>query len=577
MRLPLRAGRALLCAAVASIAAPACYTAGGGTAPPTSSFYFPTGLAVSAGGNVLYAINSDFDLQWSGGTIQSYDLFKIRRDTAALIDTNLHGGDSAPPDIPFVYAWQPGCPNNPPVGKPDGSGARIPLGQACAPPVDSSQYVRDWAIVGAFATDLQMAANNGVPYGGAGMPSRIFAPLRGSAAVGWADVAWDDPQGAPSESDGASSFVPFAINCGKDSQGRCSSQYVTGNDPNQPGNTRNVTMPGEPFGMAQSQDGTALVVTSQTDTKSSLLTSGLNSAVFSGGPTMQFVLDGLPVGGNGIAAVPHDPDAVTRCEDVNDQAPCTRQAFLQTSRANAELDLLRYYDDDGSGLHRPFLQKEVAYPLVANYGGSDSRGIVIDDTPRRACKDRAGSDPAQRAACARSNPARVFFANRTPPSLIVGQIGATDPNGNYNPDALQITKNVPLSTGPSRVYLAPVVVPGAEAGVGYYAMRVFIVCFDSNAIFVYDPDAEEVVGTIYTGPGPYAMAFDPFSLDDVAARKRVESDPRQGTPIGRYRFAYVASFTQSYVQVVDLDSVASPYTFGQVVFTLGNPTLPKGR
>src|SRR5580658_6410015 len=70
--------------ALASVA-PACYSGGGGTAPPTNSFYFPVGLAVSAGGHVLYAANSDFDLQWNGGTLQSYDLNGIRNDTVRLL------------------------------------------------------------------------------------------------------------------------------------------------------------------------------------------------------------------------------------------------------------------------------------------------------------------------------------------------------------------------------------------------------------------------------------------------------------------------------------------------------------
>src|ERR1700730_18130895 len=100
MTLLLRAARLALGAAVVSAASPACYTAGGRTSPPTNSFYFPTGLAVSAGGNVLYAINSDFDLQWNGGTLQSYDLFQIRQDTVSLIQA--HSGDSntPPPNIP---------------------------------------------------------------------------------------------------------------------------------------------------------------------------------------------------------------------------------------------------------------------------------------------------------------------------------------------------------------------------------------------------------------------------------------------------------------------------------------------
>src|ERR1700722_12048162 len=62
-----------------------CYSTGNGTQPPPESFYFPVGLVVSRGGNVLYVVNSDFDLQWNGGTIQSYDLDQIRVDSATMV------------------------------------------------------------------------------------------------------------------------------------------------------------------------------------------------------------------------------------------------------------------------------------------------------------------------------------------------------------------------------------------------------------------------------------------------------------------------------------------------------------
>src|SRR5580704_11411177 len=91
MKLVLRAARPVLCAAVFAGAAGACYSGGGGTNPPTNEFYFPVGLAVSKGGTVLYAVNSDFDLQWNGGTLQSYDLFWIRHDAAELTNAALLG------------------------------------------------------------------------------------------------------------------------------------------------------------------------------------------------------------------------------------------------------------------------------------------------------------------------------------------------------------------------------------------------------------------------------------------------------------------------------------------------------
>src|SRR5215471_9782449 len=74
-----------LASAVLAGAAAGCYSTGDGTSPPPHDLYFPVGLAVSRGGNVLYVANSDFDLQWNGGTIQSYDLHLIRKHVVETI------------------------------------------------------------------------------------------------------------------------------------------------------------------------------------------------------------------------------------------------------------------------------------------------------------------------------------------------------------------------------------------------------------------------------------------------------------------------------------------------------------
>ena len=44
-----------------------------GRPPDPKQIYFPTGLAVSAGRSTLYVANSDFDLQYAGGTLQVFD------------------------------------------------------------------------------------------------------------------------------------------------------------------------------------------------------------------------------------------------------------------------------------------------------------------------------------------------------------------------------------------------------------------------------------------------------------------------------------------------------------------------
>lgn len=573
-------------ACVSALALASCYSTGDGTPPPIDAFYYPVGLAVSAGGNVLYVANADFDLQYNGGTLQSYDLALIRNHALRVI------ADPTDPNLPLVRdpARGTSCPTDIPQKKTDNPEQRQPLGETCAPPVDSRVYFRSGVVIGAFATDLQLFQcekppttlnerySAEVPCDGAG--TRLFVPVRGNASLTWADVARDTT--AP-PADPKAPYAPFAISCGAETNGgRCGVDHQAGRS-DEPGNTRNVSMPGEPFGMTVSQDGQSVVVAHQTETKSSLFSTGFSSKLPDrrDPASIKWVLDGVSVGGNGVVAVPHD-----RALECTSDGPCAvappRAAFLQTSRAVNGVDLLRLYPDEGSlspTLPRPFLVREGTFPIVANASGLDSRGIAIDRTPRLACKAKVRSNPPASAAelakkmedCARL-PARVYIANRSPSSILLGELGGFE-NGAYNPDRLRIYGNVPLTVGPSRVYLAPIVDKD-----GRYSLRLFVVCFDTANVFVYDPETDRVENVIRTGPGPFAMAFDPFDWEDVAARKQVAVDPREpGSGLLKYRFAYVASFTNSYIQLLDLDdSRPKKDTFENVVFTLGSPTVPKG-
>jgi hypothetical protein len=145
--------------------------------------------------------------------------------------------------------------------------------------------------------------------------------------------------------------------------------------------------------------------------------------------------------------------------------------------------------------------------------------------------------------------------------------------GTYNPDLATFTGSVPMPAGPSAVKLAPVI----DAS-GNLALRVFVVCFDSNEIIDYDPDQERIEAVIHVGVGPFALTFDPFDFTDAAVGKHVDIDPRDADiGLKKYRFAYVGSFTQSYMQVIDLDnSTPDKNTWATVVYTVGVPTPPKG-
>lgn len=561
-----------------------CYDTGDGSPPPLDSFYFPVGLQVSHGGSTLYAINSNFDLQYNGGTLQSYDLRLIRQHVLLAI------ANPTDPALPLVRPNSPnGCPSNPPIFK-EGEATRQPLGETCAPPVRSQFYVRDSAVIGAFATELLLSKPpsqlvDQVPKLHASDPpapaanvtfDRLFAPVRGNATLTWATVERDTFDLAPGPQDTKETYPPFRIDCGQGENQRCDALHQVGEDTNEKGNTRHLKLPGEPFAAAISEDGQSLVVTHQNETKSTLFSTALGRTIQTDRldpPSLEFIADNVPFGGVGIKPIPHDPDAF-----LGELLP--RPAFFETSRAVAQVSLLRQYTDQLGGtsttsasLGRPFLNVETAFPVTASAGGTDSRGLVIDPSPRLACKAKLPPSPtdAQVAACARK-PARAFIANRSPAALLIGDVGMSDGVlGTYDPDRLTIHTSVPLSAGPSKVYLAPIVDRD-----GRLALRVFIVCFDSATIFVYDPDANALENVLRVGVGPFAMTFDPFSFEEVAQHAVVPPDARD-PGIRRYRFGYLASFTQSFVQIIDLDNaIPASSTFERVVYTLGLPTNPKG-
>ena len=112
-------------------------------------------------------------------------------------------------------------------------------------------------------------------------------------------------------------------------------------------------------------------------------------------------------------------------------------------------------------------------------------------------------------------PARVFISSRGPSSLIIGEVGEPiTQDGSYAPDFAVFDKTFPLPPGPSAVKLAPIVDRH-----GTLALRVFIVCFESNEIIDYDPDQNIIEEVIHVGIGPFALAFDPFDLRDAALGK----------------------------------------------------------
>ena len=284
-------------------------------------------------------------------------------------------------------------------------------------------------------------------------------------------------------------------------------------------------------------------------------------------PSLQFVLDGVPFGG--VGRRPRFRTIATRssARRRSRARPSSRRAAPFPRSAS-----LRQYPDEfggtasptASSLRRPFLDRETGFSdrdrrrrkRLARHRRSTRRRVSRARRRSRrsnAAKNRTQSDvDRDLQACARK-PARVFIANRSPASLLVGEVGAAETTASdaTTPTASSSTRPIPLSAGPSKLYLAPVVERD-----GAYALRVFVVCFDSATVFVFDPDTEQARERHPRRPRPLRDGVRSVRRsNEVATHAQVPFDPRAaGTGLRRYRFAYLASFTNSFVQVIDLDN-----------------------
>ena len=522
MSLMVRGCGLLACAVVLS----GCFTSGEGREPHPDRLYFPTGLVVSPGGTTLYVANSDFDLQFSGGSVQALDLRAIRGDTRVIAEA-IAGGASAS-EACVAASLQP---NLNPWLQPGPCGAFV-----LAP------YVEQFAFIGAFASGLLLAHD---PLGNR---ARLFAPVRGDPSITFFEV--EDDRAADA------GFSPsFELDCLQLDTGFCNVIHRLGQDPDR--NLRGVQLPADPVGIAATADGQAIVSAHQTQGAASLLINNWDSS-----PQLAFSIRNLPTGPTEVAAVP-EPAFVAVAEA--EAAAMGRfftyeRGFAVTFRAAAEIDVLRFVPDAGAAPARPFLTRSTAQAVSANTSAFDSRGIAILDSERRACEATcAGAVNALAclAACAEEIPLRVFMANRDPASLLIGQMDTfitrtMDGELSSATETVLFYDSIPLNFGPSRLEIGSIV--NAD---GALEDRVFAVAFDARTVFMFHPLEHRVEAVIRTGRGPHDIATDTGTDDQGNA----------------FSFLHVGHFTDSYIGVVDLDQ-RRPLTYAQMFATVGTPTPP---
>jgi hypothetical protein len=559
-----------------------CFTSTEGEPPPTDELYFPVGLSLfgdtldtegkpdvdDAGRSVaprfLAVANSDYDLHYNSGNVFVLDAARIRELTPDPCDSDDDCEDEDYPTCDTIEVSQPPSytcidkAKGPCRGGPERSPADRSLypGRCESQPIDEalrSSVKR----IGAFATDVLYQPNPDTS--DAEKMGRLFVPVRGDATLHWIDV----------QSDGG-------LECGDD-DGACDDFHRVGDDPDEE-NTRDLRLDPEPFALAASSEGPAIVVTNRTTGKASLFVNDWATR-----PALKHALEGLPAFPVGIAALPApalvpalealhaEPregtplaDVAARWDDIG-YAP----GFL-VSFANArQINLLRYFQQDPAQ-NEDYLRLADTVGIYLNAPGYDSRGIAIQARERRAAELRCASRNGVTLPCdstcigglapealdsylrcvdeAASTPVDVYVANRSPASLLVGR---TRPvvNDVQTAEVPDFYAAIPLTLGPSRVVTGDVIVD--NDGAKGYEPRVFAICFDSRRIFVYDPVRRMIDTEITTGRGPHAVAIDPVN-----------------------GLLFVGHFTDSYIGVVSIDR-RFPQTYGRTLATIGKPVPPR--
>lgn len=507
-----------------------CFKPDDGREPPLERVYFPTGIALSPDGNRLYIANSDWDLQFNAGSVQAYDAARLRERLPRYCDADADcagrercdletSADSNGVERAATHWCVDAVANDPCAGLGLQTTAQRSTSPGLCSPLDNAdpELLLGSVNVGAFATDLVYRAN---PAGG----GRLFVPVRSDATLHWIDVA------VPGRSE---------LDCGQGPSGKCDEDHRRG-DTLAEATIDGDELPIEPFGIDASEDGTAVVVTHQTEGRVSLFINDWQRPL--DGPRLSYVMSGLPRRPVLVTAIPIPEIARLDRQSAVRQLGY-RPGFWIGFRGQPFLQLLRYYDAVDAPDGVPFLESAFA-DRVTTTQTTDIRGAVVDDSARKACEAACAGALDCLAECA-DVLLDVFLSNNEPPSLLTGHSNSTR-RGAAPSDRLQVSDAIALDTGPARAALGDITDER-----GQRQRRVFVASFDSRTVTIYDPAARAIEARVLTGRGPVAVAID------------------SANAVG-----YVAHFTDSYIGIIDLDRRHA--TFGTLIRALGVPTAPRG-
>ncbi|HWE30346.1 MAG TPA: hypothetical protein VHB97_20210 [Polyangia bacterium] len=533
------------------------------TDPETDQLYFPAGIAMDPGGQLVYVSNGNADLRYGGGTVMMIDMLSFEC-TIAEFRKNYYPltASDAQLAIPDVcnfrsdYEWTRRAVY-------DSKCYRDVLDPTIVDCDESAFIFQNSTVrVGNFAGGMQLATDPNDD-----KHRTLFVAVRGDPSITRIDVhlPQTDPNHPPSANPGFpdTAFAPTDINqpgvlqCVGDPRtlatrpeydpvaqktsapAACDATFLVQDYycVNQPSCTTGVNnngktqLPTEPFGMAidssQAIDAqTNLPMPTPRRLIVSHLATGQISVIDADAPPSNALLS------ESAQFFPADASGRHGAFAVAQQDPTDRHSlWYVTSTVNPLMATFRIAD-----ANVVTVSSQSTFALSNTFAqGTDVRDIVFDTGGQRA-----------------------FVTENNPPSLLVLDT-RTDATEGSQPHNI-VTDVIDVCQAPSHTGVRRFVVAGAPGTPPYVKTKVAVVCFISGQVMIVDPDRPGVDDTIFSGfSGPNDIAF---NFSDAGSAQPIAD---AGLP----RHAYVTNYSESTIAVVDLEPNSA--TENRVLARLGHP------
>jgi hypothetical protein len=539
-----RAGgaRARWLTALAVSAMSACSLSQNGVLPPGDTFFYPTSAVMNpadtTAGQWLYVANSNADLRFNDGTLV---MANVGQDLTGPPDSTHPGGlyYGAYSDRTTRAGQWSACPQEDyvnPLPRSDPQNCCWDLLDKNILNCDERRYIQPDAtvLIGSFAAQMawqQYCDDPCLPDPQAcltdAMAGRIFIGVRGDTSLTDVDVA---PPGFYLNNAfrpafhctlGTETLAAPLTECDQKVVDNGSSLPVLSQDP------PTISLPDEPYALTIDDVRDFLYVGHLVGTTSTPFTGGvslfdisrtglLGPSNFPPRPTFIAPFDSpFPASSSGFFGVTaldlHVPLGADPASD--------KVIFASSRYVPVVSSMTAIQPSPCSGADNDDVLLPAGDTLSSGLVGSEMRGTEFIDSP-------TGTQP--------SYAQRVYTLQRIPPDLVGFDIAKNEAGG-----------TIATPTDVSETCSSPTFLYKHNAGDGD---RLFVNCFDTGEVYIFDPAGPTLMTTLQVGRGPAGMFFDP------------------ARPI-----AYVVDFSQNDLSVVDLTPEST--TQYHVIQRLGFPSV----